>query len=167
MPVGSANAPESDERLVLAYDAAVAALDTQEDTLSNLRNRATTIISTSALVASFSATAGLLNTDVSQGQTVPVEARVTLFLLLVVIATLCMVVLWPVRNWSFGPDARQILAKVNEDVRVDAIRAFVVEALLEGRSRNSKALQLKHRCYQSAVLALVLEASVVLGSYLR
>ncbi len=155
----------SDDRLELAYDAAVNALDQQDDTLSNLRNRATAVVSSTALVASFSAAAGLLNTDPAKGDIVPDWARLTMLAVLAAVAALCMVVLWPVRRWSYGPDAKKILDRIVLGDDVDGVRRYVVGELLLGRKRNSDALKVRHSCYRVAVLGLVVEAATVVAAF--
>ena len=85
---------------------------------------------------------------------------------LVGVATLCMVVLWPVRQWSYGPDAKKILDRVTLGDDVDRVRRFVVDELLTGRRSNSGALKVRHYCYRFAVLGLVVEAAIVVAAFL-
>jgi hypothetical protein len=53
---------------------------------------------------------------------------------LAVVAALCTVVLWPVRQWSYGPDGKKILDRVAAGDEVDDIRRYVVLELLNGRN---------------------------------
>src|SRR4051794_1827093 len=108
----------ADEVTRLAYDEARTALREQDATLGNVRNRATALLAAAAVGTSFSATAGLLNTDPSRGFTFPKWAAWSLLVVIALIAIGVMAVLWPAPTWNFGPSPRALLKRAGEDVDV-------------------------------------------------
>src|SRR5215208_3361777 len=118
-----------DKNLELAYDAALQALSQQDVSLGNLRNRATGLLSAAALVTSFAAGLGLLNTDPEKGEVFPVWAGVTLLCILIVIGALTMKILWPV-NYHHGADAKQLMEQKRQGRSEDDVREYMVERLM-------------------------------------
>lgn len=153
----------ADERVGLAYDAGVKALAQQDSTLGNLRNRATGLLSAAALITSVSAGIGLIDTKNATGDTLPLWGSLLLLAILVVIGALSMKVLWPVPGWCFGPDSIQILKMLDDGKDLDTIQRFVANEMGDGRRRNSRRLKVLARCYQAAVILLLVEVITIVA----
>jgi len=151
-----------DTTLDLAYDAALDSLKMQEARLSGLRTRATGVLSTAALVTSFSTGLGLINTNPKMGTVFPKWAALALLAVLVAIGVLDMVVLWPAKSWQFGPDVREMLLKHDGGTAaVDDIRRYVIDDALDGVKRNDKRLHPRFRCYRWSAGLLVGEVIIL------
>ena len=150
--------------LELAYDAALDSLKMQEARLSGLRSRATGVLSAAALVTSFSAGLGLINTNPKTGAVFPKWAALALLAALIAIGVLDMVVLWPAQKWQFGPDVREILCKHDGGTAVDDIRRCVIDDALDGVERNEKRLHPRFRCYRWSAGLLVGEVIILVTS---
>jgi hypothetical protein len=150
-----------DKRLELAYDAVVKRLAQQDATLGDLRTRATALLSTAALVTSFSATLGLINTDPNKGSLLPKWVAFVLLGLLVIIAVSAVFIHWPVPGWSFGPSGSKIMERTELGQDVDAVRRYVTNELIAARERNENKITRRARAYQWGVLALVVEVIVL------
>jgi hypothetical protein len=153
--------PGEDKRLELAYDAVVKRLAQQDTTLGNLRTRATALLSTAALVTSFSATLGLINTDPNKGPLLPRWAALALLGLLVVIAVCSVLIYWPVPGWGFGPSGAKIMERMELGQDVDAVRRYVTNELVAARDGNENTITRRARAYQWGVVALVVEVIVL------
>jgi hypothetical protein len=152
---------EPDPVLELAYAAAIKALEQQDDTLGNLRNRATGLLSAVTIGTTFSAGLGLFSADASRGTPLPTWAQWTLLGLLLATAGLSIAVMWP-KTIAFGVDPRLVLAKHETVQDVDGIRRYVIDEAVKGQARNQQVLKKKFRLYKYAVMALAAEASVLL-----
>ena len=158
--------PAGDPRLSLAYDAAVKLLSVQDGTLGNLRNRATGILSVAALAVSFSVGLGLLNRDPAKGPVFPNWGSLALLATLICIGFFVMVVLWPIRGWSYGAHPGVILQKIKEEESEDSIRQFVASALASDALTNSKSIKKRYTCYQLAVILLLAEVAILVAAVL-
>jgi hypothetical protein len=150
-----------DKSLSLAYEAARDALVRQETTLTNLRTRATGILTVAALAVSFSAGLGLFATDPSKGRVLPQWATLSMLGILIATGGLVMMVLWPVKDWHFGPDARKLL-RWSRRFDLDEVRRKSVKKMTEGRNYNGHHLVRRNIYFRLSVLALVAEVSVLL-----
>ena len=153
--------PEADPVLELAYTAAIKALEQQDDTLGNLRNRATGLLSAVTIATTFSAGLGLFSPDASKGTPLPTWARWALLGLLLATAGLSIAVMWP-KTIAFGVDPRLMLARHETVKDLDGIRRYVIDEAVKGQVRNQKVLKKEFRLYKYAVIALAAEASVLL-----
>jgi hypothetical protein len=153
--------PHPDPVVELAYDAAMAALQQQDGTLGNLRNRATALLSAAALATTFSAGVGLFNSDESRGTPLPDWGQWSLLGLLLATATLCIAVMWPV-TMTFGADPRLILDRGADDI--NQVRRYVIEAAVRGQANNQTALMRKFQLYRIAVVTFTAETGVLLLS---
>lgn len=151
--------PATDAVLELADDAAVSALERQDDTLGALRNRATGLLSAATVATTFSAGVGLLDADTGGGRALPQWSQWSLLVLLLATAGFCISVMWPTRM-VFGADPGLILARRPEDI--DQVREYVIGEAIKGKARNQAALERKFLLYRLAVLALTAEVAVFL-----
>jgi hypothetical protein len=159
-PISDAE-PKADPVLELAYTAAIKALEQQDDTLGNLRNRATGLLSAVTIATTFSAGLGLFSADATKGPTLPTWAQWTLLGLLLVTSGLSIAVMWP-KTIAFGVDPRLVLKRHETVKDFDGIRRYVIDEAVKGHGRNQKVLKGKFRLYKYAVIALAAEASVLL-----
>lgn len=166
-PTTVAAQPEPDERLEIAYEAARNSLMMQDQTLGNLRNRATSVLSTAALFTSFSTGIGLI------GGSHALSGAKGIALLIVVIAIGFFVLsaLWP-EEWLFGPLAREIMAKIDvkqyvgdgeplPPIDVDQIRRDSIKTMIDGYKTNNEVLTDKRRAFQRAAVLLVIEVGLL------
>jgi hypothetical protein len=153
--------PRPDPVVELAYDAAIAALQQQDNTLGNLRNRATALLSAAAVATTFSAGIGLFSTDKSRGTPLPDWGQWSLLGLLLATAGLCIAVMWPV-TMTFGADPRLILDRGSDDI--NQVRRYVTEAAVRGQASNQAALMRKFQLYRIAVVTFTAETGILLLS---
>ncbi|HEX8080144.1 MAG TPA: hypothetical protein VF557_08045 [Jatrophihabitans sp.] len=151
----------SDERFKLAYDAVVTHLGQQDVTLGNLRNRATAVLSAAALVTSFSAGVGLINTDQDKGSVFPTWGAVTLLAVVVGIGLLTMGIIWPVKGWVYGGAASVILAETARGRDIDTILRDAATSLASGVVSNAKVIDRRSQYFRVAVVLFVAEIAVL------
>ncbi|GAA3161610.1 hypothetical protein GCM10010531_11610 [Blastococcus jejuensis] len=149
----------ADEVLKLAYDEARSALREQDTTLSNIRNRATGLLAAAVVGTSFSATAGLLNTDPGRGRTFPEWAAWLLLIVIILIAVGVMAVLWPIRAWTFGPSPSALATRVDDGV--DAVLRAAIEGMASAIASNGRLLEQRVAVYRATVLVLMLEIGLL------
>ncbi len=150
------------EVYALAYTASVDALKQQDTTLGNLRTRANSLLATGALVTSLTSGLGLYFTDASKGPTIRTEAAWGIVAVLLLMGAATLHVLWPVKSWSFGPDARLLLTATEENGQDKAaVQKDFATRLTECRIENAKILARRVRSYQIAVLLLLVEVVVL------
>jgi hypothetical protein len=70
------------------------------------------VLSTAALVTSFASGVGLYGLDPTKGRSCQHGVRAP-------IGALSMALLWPAKDWAFGPDAGLILTKMDEGQDID------------------------------------------------
>jgi hypothetical protein len=160
-PTAATSEPSADPILELAYDAAIKAVEQQDTTLGNLRDRAAGLLGAVTLVTTFSAGLGLFTDDPTKGTVLPTWSQWALVVLLVGTAGLSISVMWPI-TVAFGVDARKILERQKLTNDVNAVRRYVVDELVAGHGRNQQAIGKKFRLYRFAVLALMAETAVLL-----
>ncbi len=152
------------EVIRLAYDEARTALREQDTTLANVRNRATALLAAAAVGTSFSATAGLLNTDPGRGHAFPEWAAWALLVVIVLIAIGVMGVLWPVPAWTFGPSPRALLGRATEEV--DVVLYAAVEGMVLAIASNDRLLRQRVAVYRATVMVLMLEIGLLVVALL-
>jgi hypothetical protein len=150
-----------DERLKLAYDAASAHLGQQDETLGNLRDRATGLLSAAALVTSFAAGLGLINTDPKNGRVFPVWAAVLLLVLLIGIGLVVLQVNWPVQKWAFGPSAAGLLEFAGQGYDLDKIVKAATTGMVKAIIVNEAVIVDRARYLRFAMGLLVAEIAVI------
>ncbi len=151
----------ADDRLTLAYDAAVTHLGQQDATLGNLRDRATAVLSAAALVTSFSAGVGLLDTDNAEGSAFPVWGSVTLLMIVIAIGALTMMIAWPVKGWVFGAAPAVILAETASSRDIDVILRDAAASLASGIAGNAKVIDRRSQYFRVAVVLIIVEIAVL------
>jgi hypothetical protein len=154
----------ADEVLQLAYDEARAALREQDATLSNVRNRATGLLAAAVVGTSFSATAGLLNTDPGRGRTFPGWAAWALLVVIVLIAVGVMAVLWPARAWTFGPSPNGLAARAPDGI--DAVLRAGIAGMTTAIASNSRLLEQRMAVYRATVLVLLIQIGLLVVALL-
>jgi hypothetical protein len=149
-----------DTAISLAFDAGVSALRQQDTTLSNLRNRATGLLSTAALVTAFGGGLGLVNADSADVAQFPAWAAVAVLIILLLIGILFVLLQWPVKNWSFGLHPRLILDKATESSDVEHIKRELAVDLGRAMEKNAGRIRLRSRFLQAAGVLLVAEVVI-------
>lgn len=151
----------SDDRVEMAYEAAVAAVAQQDVTLGNLRGRATGLLSAVTIGTTFAAGLGLFSVDPTRGTPLPSWSKWTLFALVVCVGGLCLAVMWPV-TMCFGVDPGKVLGRSEQGDDIDGVRRYVIGELIAGHHANQHALLAKFRLYRAAVIATTVETAVLL-----
>jgi hypothetical protein len=146
-----------DKRLELAYEAGQARLSGQDTTLANIRSRANNLLATSALLTSFSSGIGLINTDPNKGTVLPTNGAWLLLVVTVIVGAAVIYVLWPAKDWHFGPSAGKIMTQFNEGKSEVEIRKYVIGKMIEGIELNVAALKKKQRAFRFAAVFLLVE----------
>jgi len=154
----------ADEVIRLAYDEARTALREQDATLSNVRNRSSALLTAAAIGTSFSATAGLLNTDPGRGRVFPEWAAWSLLAAVVLIAVGVMMVLWPASDWQYGPSPNKILSKAGADV--NEVLHIATQALVAAVGSNDLLVTRRVQAYRATVLLLMIEIGILVVALL-
>jgi hypothetical protein len=145
----------------LAFTAAKDKLSSQTSAFESLRTRAAAILSVAALVTSFSAGLGLVDTSPAQGRLLPAWAQWTLLGILLAIGLCAFVVLLPTRQWMHGPSARIILNGWEEGKDAQDVKVDVTDAMVDAQRQNSAELGRRSRAYRFAVLMLLVQVLVL------
>lgn len=143
----------ADEVLKLAYEAALAALKEQDTSLKSVGNRATGLLSASALGTSFAAAIGVLNTDAARGPVVPQWAGWSMLTLVMLIGVACIMVLWPTSDWNFGTSPRTLLDHAGKDV--DEVLSGATKALADAVDANERRIEVRSLLYRIGAMLLV------------
>lgn len=150
-----------DDVVKLAYEAALEHLDRQETSLTNLRNRATWLLTAAGLLASLASSVGLLNYDASKGPLAPTWLRAALLASVAAIALTVIGVNWSIgREWTFGASASVLLEFEGYDVT--RVRRAATASLVANAQRNAKKIRARERLLVAGLALLGLEVSVVL-----
>jgi hypothetical protein len=159
-------APESivQARMKFAYDAAVNELTREDTTLGNLRNRAAGVLTIAALITSFAAGIGFIQTDPTKGSTFPNWAAITLLAILVVIVGLNVVIMWPI-PFDFGPSPKGFLL-APEDPALGPIDRTMIDRLIGSAAKNTTKINSRVKLFQAAVFLLGAEVAVILAASL-
>jgi hypothetical protein len=152
----------ADKALELAYDAAKLTLSQQDGTISNVRNRATTLFTAASLAVTFAAGVGLISAPDKSGRHYPTWAALGLLVVLSLMATAVLIVHWPVKSFHYGPSATVILKLRQEGKDEDAIRLFVTEAMIAGGKENRTGIQRLQGALRVIVGLLWIEILIVL-----
>ena len=165
-PVGSQRAG-IDERVKNAYDAAQRKLARQDQTLSNVRNRATSVLTAAVLIGSFAAGVGFLKPTTQKGQPAfPFWARLTLLIILAVIVVLYSAITWPMNDFYYGAGAKSVLWADEPPVR-EADWVQLVEELIEFGVDNDRRIKIRQVLYGFQSIALAVESFIIIASILR
>ena len=149
------------EILELAYAAALKAVELQDGTLGNVRNRATGLLSAVTVATTFGAALGLFSNDPAKGPELPAWSKWALFVLLVAVGSLCLGVMWPA-TMAFGVDAGLVIKRAEQDNDIGVVHQYLIGELIAGHARNFKVLERKLLLYRLAVMALTAETAVLL-----
>jgi hypothetical protein len=144
----------------LAYDAGVSALKQQDATLANLRNRATGVFSTAALVAVIGGGLGLIHLDPADGSVLPAWTAVVLLIILAIVGLLFVLIQWPVKNWSYGLHPRLILDRATESRDIERIKRELAIDLGEAMEENERRIRLGSRLLPAIGVLLVAEVVI-------
>jgi len=150
-----------EDRLQLAYTAAINQLARQNATLQNLRNRTMALLTVAALATSFSTGVGLINTSHSNGNIFPEWAAYLLLGLVVVIGTLCVYVLWPLKKFHYGPSATFVLRHIESGETIDVLGKALTEIMINGSKENDTGIDRRMKAFQFGAMFLVAEAGVL------
>ena len=162
-----APAESDDPSLELAYAAAVKAVEQQDATLGNLRNRAAGLLSAVTIATTVAASLGLFSSDPAKAIPLPGWSKWVLLGLILAVGALSLAVTWPV-TIAFGVDARKVLAQRAKTPAIDSVRSYLIDELVAAHGRNQTAVVRKFHYFQGAVLALTVETAVlVLALILR
>jgi hypothetical protein len=159
-PQVAASAKSDDPGLELAYTAAVKAVEQQDATLGNLRNRAAGLLSAVTIATTFAASLGLFSSDPARTMPLPDWSTWVLLALLIAVGALSIAVMWPM-TMAYGVDARKVMAKRAEDPAIDSVRTYLINELVAAHERNQKAVVRKFHYYQGAIIALTVETAVL------
>lgn len=159
-PQASAPTESEDPGLELAYAAAVKAVEQQDDTLGNLRNRAAGLLSAVTIATTFAASLGLFSSDPTRTTPLAGWSKWVLLGLLIAVGALTIAVTWPV-TIAFGVDARLVLAQREKTPGIDSVRRYLIDELVKAHGRNEKKIRRKFHYFQAAVVALAVETAVL------
>jgi hypothetical protein len=153
--------PVGDDRLQLIYDAGSKTLAQQDTTLGNLRNRTTALFTAAGLATSFSAGIGLINTNEAQGRVFPAWAAWVLLGLLAAIGVLSIYVLWPVKNFAFGPDSSIMFSHYEAGESKDELLKFVIVEMNKAQPDNDERIHHRMQAFQLGGVLLLAEICVL------
>ncbi|MFF5447156.1 hypothetical protein [Streptomyces sp. NPDC012888] len=153
---GTDAAADGSERYKLAYEAAVHALNQQDGTLGNLRNRGTGLVTIATVIGSFAGYFGLGTKD----KLLPAGYAIGLIIFIVLIVAICMFVLMPKRDWTFGPDAQDIMESKYSAPNGELYWSQAL-GMQKAISENELAIRKRAKAYAWAVVLLGLEAVYV------
>ncbi|MER6557871.1 hypothetical protein ABT300_08900 [Streptomyces sp. NPDC001027] len=156
--------PAADPILTLAYEALSARLNSQSTTLESLRTRATGILSVAALVTSFAAGIGMINTDPEKGDLLPTWAPWALLGILTVMGYCVMRVLWPYKRWAYGPSGKVIIELWEKNRTENEVREVVAREMVRARDRNEGQVVKRAWYYRGAVVLLLAETLTLVAA---
>ena len=150
----------TDKRYEIAYESAKSALELQQTSLNNIRNRTVSLLAAAALFISFAAALGVLNTDPNRGKTTPLWITITLLAVLLLVLILVIEVLRPA-PWTRGLTGRHIIASIEEGTEESALLQQLAEAIDDKVVANQSSMARKSRA-SLAIVALVTVAALLL-----
>lgn len=153
---------DAEKTLVLAYEATKEILKAQDNTLGNTRTRASGILNVAALLTSFSAGLGLIETDPSKGPVLHPATAWMLLIVLVGIGSLVLFVLWPAKAWHLGPDPSAMLDKRAAGESEISIRESSTRAMIVGLAHNRTKLKPRQRAFRLAIVLLIAEVGILI-----
>ncbi|WP_327364974.1 hypothetical protein [Streptomyces sp. NBC_01296] len=152
MELKNGDSTDDSGRYQLSYDAAEHALSQQDGTLGNLRNRATGLVTISTVIGTFT---GLFGVGTKENP-LPVGYAVGLIAFVVLIVGAIMYVVFPKKDWWFGPDPQDILDGV--EVEKDRLLWSQAKGMAKAVRDNGKEIDKRAKIYGVAVVLLGLEA---------
>lgn len=155
-----------EKALEIAYDAAKLTLSQQDGTISNVRNRATTLFTAASLAVTFTAGVGLISSADKSPRHYPAWAAYGLLAVLSLMATTMMVVHWPVKSFHYGPSATVILKLRKDGKDEDEIRLAVAEAMIAGGVENRVGIKRLQTALRVIVGLLWIEILIILTAIL-
>lgn len=149
-----------DARTRNAYDSVLRKLTRQDQSLSNLRNRATGILTIAALITSFATGLGFFKSNSSNVPVFPNWARWTLLAILLFMILLHLVISLPVKR-TFGANPDAVL--VCQDIPPEGVvRKSLVKGLIESSKKNERWITACSVLYQVQAFCLVAEAIIII-----
>jgi hypothetical protein len=152
----------ANEILKLGYESGIALLARQDQTLGNVRNRATALFSATTVATSLAAAVGLLNNDRGKESMIPYPAAVALIVIVVLVGVASLFIVWPV-DWVHGPNPAAF-PPVATTLDEDTFRSSAIEHLAKGVSENERKLRRRQHALEVAIALLVIELVVVVFS---
>ncbi|WP_405365588.1 hypothetical protein [Kitasatospora sp. NBC_00039] len=143
-----------------AYEAAEQALKMQSERMNGMRNRASGLLASAAIVASFSAGLGIINTDPKKGHIAPIWEIGLLLGILACVAGCILAVLWPSRFY-YGPSAQEILRLEKFDLSDDDIRTYITEKMIWAHGENQDFIGVRANYFRMAIILTFLEVAVI------
>ncbi|MFF0852114.1 hypothetical protein ACFYVM_13825 [Streptomyces sp. NPDC003280] len=156
-----------DERVKMAYEAALKRLDDQTGTFSNLRNRTAGLLSTAALATTFATSVGLFPLESGKvNQRLPAWTPWALLGIFTLIGIATLTVLWPVK-WVYGPSANKIIERYELGQSEQDLRQYVVRECKIAGDRNLAKLNLRANLFRGAIILLLIEIGVLIFAVTR
>ena len=153
----------SDSLYELAYNAATEVLKQQDGTLTSVRNRASGLLATAALVASFSTAIGIIKVTPSKAVQIPQQYGWALLATFVLTGVASSAVLLPIKRWAYGPDPDLLIKAIkDEGLTAEQLYSKFTPLLTAANRRNARKLMLRVRCYQAATILLVIEVGILI-----
>ncbi|MGW2019929.1 hypothetical protein [Streptomyces sp. NPDC001927] len=153
----------SELKLKTAYDVAIKLASQQDATLGNYRTRATGIFTVAALIGAFVSNIGFIVKEKSP----PVGYLIALMVTLTIVLALALAVLWPVKDWTVGPDpAGVLMAREEETDSRKLYRGIVLGQLQPLLVSNDEAIRRKSRYFRWGVVVLGVEVLLVVAAAL-
>jgi hypothetical protein len=146
----------ANEILKLGYESGIALLARQDQTLGNVRNRATALFSATTVATSLAAAVGLLKGSIQY------PAAVALIVIVVLVGGASLFIVWPV-DWVHGPSPAAF-PPVATTLDEDTFRSSAIEHLAKGVLENERKLRRRQHALEVAIVLLVLELVVVVFS---
>ncbi|MEU6167006.1 hypothetical protein [Streptomyces tanashiensis] len=147
-------------KLKIAYESVIKIMALQDTTLANYRNRATALFTVAALIAAFSSNVGFIAKD----HPPPLGYLIWMMASLVVVLVCALVVLWPVKGWSYAA-AHPVGVLLEEEVAGEEEKSLhrgIVRGHLQALQDNDQIINRKANWFRGGVLALGLEMAAVL-----
>lgn len=127
--------------LRLAHSILESELKCQDGTVTSIRNRATTVFTVAALVATLSTTLGFSTSE--NGRPLPEWTPWVLLGILATTGIFTIVTLWPIKPWYYTPSTRIITNRARKSTAIDDILLDSIESMRERVKSNTKAI---NRC---------------------
>jgi len=152
----------SDDLIGRAYDTVAQALEHDSSALESLRNRSTAILSAASLITAF-----IVGLDYHFGSqhtalTFPKWAVFTLAALLLVIASLTTLILWPIEEFAFGPSPTLLLEHSEATSNPSAAIKDIAERCMKSHVCNLDKMKPRYVMFRYSSLALMLEMAILI-----
>ena len=143
----------------LVYGAVTKSLENDTAASESVRTRATAVLTASGLMTAFLVGIGI-KTHGSNANPFPGWAIILLGITLLVIASLTMMILWPMRNWGYGASAKIFQEKLANSTPDQATEDMVTE-MIQGHVSNLNDLKTKFAMFRASVLAFACEIAIL------